>query len=107
MLAVIRDKRGQIDAACEWHLVEPVWRDGQLDTAFRADGRYVWIEQFELSHGASMSACARSLIEQIATRCPWTVAVYWVRRDKPTFEPVKLQFSRKAVLRYAQQGVVV
>lgn len=98
MLWALRSEAKHLEATCEWHLVN---EQGQLC----ADGQYVWIEQFELSQGASMSYCAKRLIEDIARQCPWTVAVYWRREDKTGHQAH--QFSRAQVLRYAEKGVMV
>ena len=97
MLWVSRSETGQILATCEWHLVNEV---GHLV----ADGRYVWVQQFELSDGASVSQAMRALIRDLTSQCPWAVAAYWKREDKLIVPQV--QFRRETFVRYAEQEVM-
>ena len=74
MLTVVRDAQGQLLVACEWWLVNDL---GQQDWGA---GRYVWVEQMELTPGMGRAALA-GLIARIAALVPQAVGAYWVRRE--------------------------
>lgn len=90
MLTTLRTN-GQIQLCCEWWLVN------DLGTQDWTHGKYVWVEQLEISKGYEGKSLITQLIEQIANTVPQAVGAYWLRRDKTG--PQKLHaFRRKRLL---------
>ena len=95
MLTTIRSNSGIILASCEWWLANDL---GQQDWK---QGRWVWVEQLELSEGVHSVNAISQLIDKIAgialENNPQAIGAYWIRRDKA--EPRKLHhFSKKQLL---------
>ena len=74
MLTGIRDAVGHLQAACDWWLVDELgW--------WHPLGRYVFLNQLEVSPGVSLHRVRRHLVEEIGRLAPYAVGVYWERRD--------------------------
>jgi hypothetical protein len=77
MLTVLRDNAGFLMAACDWW---PVDDDG----LWHPNGRYIWVEQLEISPFLDSRGIIRRIIVDIADRVPQAIGAYWERRDQPT-----------------------
>ena len=98
MLTVLRDREGRLEAACEW---TPVDQHGTPSNT----GRWVWVNQVELSQGVQSRMVWRDLIAIIALLAPSCIGAYWHRRDKTgrSLHP----YTRTQLLTYVQKEVRV
>ena len=86
MLCVLRDIQGRLAAACDWWLVDELGHWHPL-------GRYVFLNQLEVSPGVNLHTVRRYLVEAIWRLTPYAVWVYWERRD--SFNPKLRSFRRE------------
>jgi hypothetical protein len=75
MLVVPCDGLGNIEAACEWHLVD---RLGQRDPK----GQYIYVDDMQMSSGVSGVIAIRKIRRMIAQAAPNAVGAYWERWAK-------------------------
>ena len=75
MIFVHRDAQDRIAAVCEWWLVN---EHGQ----WTPDGRYVFVNQLEITPGYDSRTLLRLCIDDIARQAPQAVGAYWERRDR-------------------------
>jgi len=103
MLTTIRSNSGIILASCEW------WLSNDLGQQDWKQGRWVWVEQLELSEGVHSVNIVKQLIQRIAKIALWAnpqaIGAYWVRRDKT--EPTKLHhFTKKQLLEGVRENAM-
>jgi len=77
MLYVLRNATDQIEAAIDYYLVDD---HGQV--TLDGSGRWVWVQQLDVSAGASGRRCMRAFIQAIAKAIPHAQGAYWIRHDK-------------------------
>lgn len=75
MLWILRSETGQLQAACDWWLV---MEGGQWSPY----GRYVFLNQLEVSPGVNLHRVRREMVQAISALAPYAVGVYWERRDR-------------------------
>ena len=91
MLTVLKDAQGQIEAACDWWLVDEAG-------AWTPLGRYVYVHQLEVSTGFTAAHMSR-IIREIASLAPGAIGAYWERRAHGTLQGR----SRITLMRFATQ----
>ena len=72
MLWVLRGEGGNIQAVCEWWLVD---ERGQ----WTPEGRYVFLHQLEITPGVNLHMVRKSFVEQISLAVPGALGVFWHR----------------------------
>ena len=77
MLYVLRNATDQIEAAIDYYLVDDLGR-----VTLDGSGRWVWVQQLEVSAGANGRRCIRAFIQAIARAIPHAQGAYWIRQDK-------------------------
>jgi hypothetical protein len=100
MLTVIRDDLGQLLAACEWVPTDDLGKP----TNPSEGGRWVWVNQLELSTGVRRSII-HQLIDVIAAQFPGAIGAFWHRRDK-THRKIHW-YARPKLLRGGMQHATV
>ena len=98
MLCVKRDTHGQIEATCDWWLVDALGRWHPL-------GQYVYLNQLEISPGVNLHRVRRHLVQEIGRLAPYAVGVYWERRN--AFNPKLRSFRRDQLQQLKQEEVRV
>lgn len=94
MLLTKRDAGGRIQGCLE---AQPVNQAGQLDPS----GRYLWIEQLEVSSDCNIHEVLPQLILQLDKLLPDIQMVYWIRRDSTG---TKLhRYSRRRAILWAKK----
>lgn len=96
MMHVLRDTQGRLLAAMEYWTVN---ERGERDPR----GRYIWVEQLELSSLPDGHAVIRRMIQEVAEQVPWFIGAYWKRED--TTEQRLHGAPRHALLRHAREEV--
>ena len=98
MLLTFRDSSNNIEAVCEWWLVDEYGEWTPL-------GEYVWVNQIECSKGVNLKKVFRDIIAEIAWAAPRAKGAYWERRDKKN--DYLYSFTREALLNFKLKEEVV
>ena len=96
MLTVVRAAHGALLAVCDWWLVD-------VQGQWTPQGDYVFLNQLETTPGVNVHTVRRHLVQEIGALVPWTVGVYWERRDHLTR---RLHAFRRSQLRQLCQEEV-
>ncbi len=81
MLEVIKDENGNIQAVCEWWLVN-------ADGSFNPNGDIVWISEVEINQIARNNGILKTFIKKITDMVPQAKAGYfWRLRKYPNRKP--------------------
>lgn len=98
MLTTIRDPQGQLVLVCEWWLTDDV---GIQDWEH---GRWVRVEQVEISQRCGDRLLIRHLIHLISVLAPTAIGAFWERREKDQQRTRPHWYSRDHLL---QHGVTL
>mgnify|MGYP001567820041 CR=1 FL=1 len=98
MLTVLKGEAGQLQAACDWWLVDALGHWHPL-------GQYVYLNQLEVSPGVNLHRVRRHLVQEIGRLAPYATGVYWERRD--SFNTKLRSFRREQLQQLTQEEVRV
>ena len=73
MLCVLKSETGQLQAACEWWLVDDQGR-------WTPEGRYVFLHHLERNPGVSLHTVRKHLVRAISLAVPGALGVFWHRQ---------------------------
>lgn len=94
MLTTTRNAQGQLQSACDWWPVDELGR-------WEPRGRWVFVNQLDISLGADSADCIRQTIAEIARLHPWAIGAYWERRDK--VNSVYRSYRRNRLVKHGEE----
>ena len=98
MLTVVRNKHGDLLAACDWWLVDAEGR-WQPQT-----GQYIFVHQLEVAPRVRMPTLIRALIYNIGQAAPEALGCFW-KREHDAFP--RIHAFRRSSLVQLREGVRV